>query len=220
MFRPTTVAARRILKRAAIQSGLEAVSLVSKAGLMPEARGLGAIFTLHHVRPAIRKEFDPAAHLTITPEFLDASITRLKACGYVPVSLEDLPEYLARQDRPGPVLTCEIFRQVFERNRNITAGFEPGDAGVEKLRCDRQMGCGVKLFADGGADMMQGKDRAQAARFRHQASLGDQRHRFQAALNGSALENSTSGDGSWSEHVPHPMDATSAMQANFLPLPA
>jgi len=127
MFRPTTVAARRILKRAAIQSGLEAVSLVSKAGLMPDARGLGAIFTLHHVRPAIRKEFDPAAHLTVTPEFLDASITRLKADGYLPVALQDLPDYLARADRPGPAMVFtlddgyrdndQFARPVFEKHQ-------------------------------------------------------------------------------------------------------
>ena len=127
MFRPTIVAARRILKRAAIQSGLEAVSLVSRVGLMPEARGLGAIFTLHHVRPAIRKAFDPAAHLTITPEFLDASIIRLKARGYVPVALEELPEYLARQDRPGPAMVFtlddgyrdndQFARPVFEKHQ-------------------------------------------------------------------------------------------------------
>jgi len=104
MFEPKTVAARRIFKRTVIQSGLEAVSLLSKTGFMPGARKLGAVFTLHHVRPAARKDFNPSAHLSITPEFLDASITRLKADGHVPVALEDLPEFLARTDRPGPAM--------------------------------------------------------------------------------------------------------------------
>lgn len=124
MFRPTTVAARRILKRAAIQSGLEAVSLCSKAGLMPEARGLGAIFTLHHVRPALRKEFDPAAHLTVTPDFLDASITRLKARGYVPVPLEILPEYLAKEDRPGPAMVFTLDDGYRDNNQFARPVFE------------------------------------------------------------------------------------------------
>lgn len=108
MFGPNTVAARRMLKRAAIQSGLEAVSLFAKTGLMSGARGAGAIFTLHHVRPAVEKDFDPVAHLTITPEFLDTSISRLKADGHVPVALEDLPEFLANPDRPGPAMVFTL----------------------------------------------------------------------------------------------------------------
>lgn len=97
-----------MVKRAAIQGGLEAVSLLAKSGLIPGARGLGAIFTLHHVRPASGKLFDPAAHLTITPEFLDASIAKLMAQGYVPVALEDLPEFLARSDIPGPAMVFTL----------------------------------------------------------------------------------------------------------------
>lgn len=108
MFGPNTVAARRILKRTVIQSGLEAVSLLSKTGFMSGARGMGAIFTLHHVRPATPKAFDPAAHLTITPEFLDASITKLKADGHVAVALDDLPEFLARPDKPGPAMVFTL----------------------------------------------------------------------------------------------------------------
>lgn len=108
MFGPNTVAARRILKRTVIQGGLEAVSLLSKTGVMPGARKMGAVFTLHHVRPALQKDFDPVAHLTITPEFLDASITRLKADGHVPVALDDLPEFLARPDQPGPAMVFTL----------------------------------------------------------------------------------------------------------------
>jgi peptidoglycan/xylan/chitin deacetylase (PgdA/CDA1 family) len=108
MHGPNTVAARRIVKRAAIQGGLEAVSLLAKYRMMPGARGLGSVFTLHHVRPAQEKEFDPVAHLTITPAFLDASITKLKSIGYVPVALEDLPAYLAQPDRPGPAMVFTL----------------------------------------------------------------------------------------------------------------
>ena len=108
MYGPNTVAARRMVKRAVIQGGLEAVSLLSRTGFMPRARGLGAIFTLHHVRPALHKNFDPAAHLTITPEFLDASITWLKNDGHIPVALHDLPEFLANPDRPGPAMVFTL----------------------------------------------------------------------------------------------------------------
>lgn len=108
MFGPNTIAARRLLKRTVIQGGLEAVALLSKAGFMPSARGRGAIFTLHHVRPAVGKDFDPVAHLTVTPEFLDASITQLKADGHVPVALADLPAFLAQQDQPGPAMVFTL----------------------------------------------------------------------------------------------------------------
>lgn len=108
MYGPNTVAARRMFKRAVIQGGLEAVSLLSKAGLMPGARGMGAIFTLHHVRPAAHKDFDPVAHLTITPEFLDESITKLKADGHTPVALEDLPAFLANPDQTGPAMVFTL----------------------------------------------------------------------------------------------------------------
>ncbi|WP_412051525.1 polysaccharide deacetylase family protein [Hoeflea sp. Naph1] len=108
MHGPNTVAARRMVKRAAIQGGLEAVSVLAKSGLMPAARGLGAIFTLHHVRPVTEKHFDPVAHLTITPEFLDQSITKLRADGHVPVALEDLPEFLAQPNPPGPAMVFTL----------------------------------------------------------------------------------------------------------------
>lgn len=108
MHGANTVAARRMVKRAAIQCGLEAVSVLAKYKMMPSARGLGSIFTLHHVRPAQEKAFNPTAHLAITPEFLDASITRLKSIGYVPVALEDLPAFLARPDRPGPAMVFTL----------------------------------------------------------------------------------------------------------------
>jgi peptidoglycan/xylan/chitin deacetylase (PgdA/CDA1 family) len=124
MFGPSTVAARRMLKRTAIQSGLEAVSLFSKTGLMSGARGKGAIFTLHHVRPAIGKDFDPAAHLTITPEFLDASITRLKADGHVPVALQDLPEFLARPDQSGPAMVFTLDDGYRDNNQHARPVFE------------------------------------------------------------------------------------------------
>ncbi|WP_417434962.1 polysaccharide deacetylase family protein [Hoeflea sp.] len=124
MFGPKTVAARRMLKRTAIQGGLEAVSLLSKTGLMSGARGSGAIFTLHHVRPAIHKAFNPVAHLTITPEFLDVSIAKLKADGHVPVALEDLPEFLANPDRPGPAMVFTLDDGYRDNNQFARPVFE------------------------------------------------------------------------------------------------
>ena len=52
--------------------------------------GLGAVFTLHHVRPGggLQMGFAPNAGLEVTPEFLDGVIGFVKSRGYEPVSLE------------------------------------------------------------------------------------------------------------------------------------
>lgn len=86
---------RQGLKRAMITGGLEFAHLAERVGLMASARGMGAIFTLHHVRPKTPQAFDPNAHLEITPEFLDAAIVHLKEEGYQFVALADMPARLA-----------------------------------------------------------------------------------------------------------------------------
>ncbi|MBM3090843.1 polysaccharide deacetylase family protein [Ensifer sp. T173] len=90
-----TASIRTRARRAAIAGGLELAHGLSRAGLMPDARRRGAIFTLHHVRPRVARAFDPNAHLEITPEFLDRAITRLKRDGYRFIALDDLPTALA-----------------------------------------------------------------------------------------------------------------------------
>lgn len=82
-------------KKAVITAGLEAAHLLAAVRLMRGARGRGAIFTLHHVRPHEPQAFEPNAHLEITPEFLDAALSRLKQDGYRFVALADIPALLA-----------------------------------------------------------------------------------------------------------------------------
>ena len=82
--------------------------MIGGLGLMRQARGRGAIFTLHHVRPKQPRAFDPNAHLEITPEFLDAAITRLKREGYTFIALEGLPGHLSSGSRkPVAVFTLD-----------------------------------------------------------------------------------------------------------------
>jgi peptidoglycan/xylan/chitin deacetylase (PgdA/CDA1 family) len=88
-------AARRVVKRLVIQAGLEATAWPGAGRLLPSAAGRGVIFTLHHVRPARDNEFEPNAHLSITPEFLEQAIVAARQCGLIPVHLEDLPGLLA-----------------------------------------------------------------------------------------------------------------------------
>ncbi|WLS04534.1 polysaccharide deacetylase family protein [Shinella oryzae] len=92
---PIQNAMRQRLKRAVITGGLEFAHLAERVGLMSSARGMGAIFTLHHVRPKTPQSFDPNAHLEITPEFLDTAIRRLTEEGYQFVALADMPARLA-----------------------------------------------------------------------------------------------------------------------------
>ncbi len=99
---------RKIVKRAAIIGGLQAARFLHAGGIMRQARGRGAIFTLHHVRPKKARAFDPNAHLEITPEFLDIAITRLKRDGYRFVALDALPAHLASRNRqPLAVFTLD-----------------------------------------------------------------------------------------------------------------
>ena len=98
MEQTISLSLRSHLKRAAITGGLEAAAILKSLGLMRDVAGLGAIFTLHHVRPPPRRGFAPNAHLEITPEFLDHAIRRLKQDGYVIVPLDAVPELIKAND--------------------------------------------------------------------------------------------------------------------------
>ena len=101
-------ALRRGGKRNGIAAVLNAAYLASRSGLMATSRGRGAIFTLHHVRPAPDRPFAPNAHLEVTPEFLDAAIIQLRADGYEFVRLEDVPARLSSAgERPFAVFTLD-----------------------------------------------------------------------------------------------------------------
>lgn len=100
---------KQLVKRAAITGGLELSGLLARAGLMATARGRGAIFTLHHVRPFTPRHIDPNRHLEITPDFLEETILQLKADGYRFVSLTDIPDLLSEGDggRPFAAFTLD-----------------------------------------------------------------------------------------------------------------
>ncbi|MCJ8517540.1 polysaccharide deacetylase family protein [Pseudorhizobium tarimense] len=127
---------RRGGKRNVIAGALNAAHLASNAGFFSSHRGRGAIFTLHHVRPAAQL-FEPNAHLEVTPEFLDAAIVQLRSDGYEFVRLDDVPARLASSDtKPFAAFTlddgyhnnAEYALPVFERHKVpftvfITRGF-------------------------------------------------------------------------------------------------
>ncbi|WP_037066915.1 polysaccharide deacetylase family protein [Allorhizobium undicola] len=83
------------LKHRAIAAALRASALMQRMKVMAGARGRGAIFTLHQVRPYLRRDFDPNRHLEITPDFLGLALERLRHDGYRFVALDEVPQLLA-----------------------------------------------------------------------------------------------------------------------------
>ncbi len=69
---------------------------------MEAASGRGAIFTLHQVRPYETLVPDPNRHLEISPQFLAIALRTLWRENYEFISLDEVPERLARpsSDRP------------------------------------------------------------------------------------------------------------------------
>jgi peptidoglycan/xylan/chitin deacetylase (PgdA/CDA1 family) len=69
--------------------------------LRPIFGGLGAIFTLHHVRPGggCQQGFVPNSGLEVTPEFLDAVITFAKLRGYDLVSMNEAVQRIRKNNR-------------------------------------------------------------------------------------------------------------------------
>lgn len=117
MSNPGLFAAKRTLKKTAIQTGLELFSAASSSGIFPNARGLGSVFTLHRVEPHQYSRFDPNAHLSITPDFLDKAIVELKRKNFKALALDDLPAHLNQThcDQPAMVFTLDDgYRNNFE----------------------------------------------------------------------------------------------------------
>ncbi len=99
---------RRNVKRWLIGAGLEVSASAAAAGALGRARGLGAIFTLHHVRPEVQSVTGPNRHLEVTPEFLDTALGQLTALGYDFIALSDVPARLAEASpRPFAVFTLD-----------------------------------------------------------------------------------------------------------------
>ncbi|MEP3049381.1 MAG: polysaccharide deacetylase family protein [Roseibium sp.] len=59
------------------------------SALAPFTQGCGAVFMLHHVRPARLDAFQPNRHLEITPEFLRLAIEQIRSNGYEIISLDE-----------------------------------------------------------------------------------------------------------------------------------
>ncbi|HMK80818.1 MAG TPA: polysaccharide deacetylase family protein [Xanthobacteraceae bacterium] len=88
------------LKKAILRTGFEALYFSgSHRWLRPFVAGIGAILTLHHVRPPRRDAFQPNRLLEVTPAFLEAVIVRLRRAGIDLVSLDEMHRRLTAADR-------------------------------------------------------------------------------------------------------------------------
>jgi peptidoglycan/xylan/chitin deacetylase (PgdA/CDA1 family) len=98
-----------------IRAGLEALYFTgAHRALKPFFGGLGAILTLHHVRPAREERFQPNRLLEVTPDFLESTIMRLRRAG---IDLVSLDEMLARLQAPaGRRFACLTFDDGYRDN--------------------------------------------------------------------------------------------------------
>jgi peptidoglycan/xylan/chitin deacetylase (PgdA/CDA1 family) len=77
-------------KTAIFKAGLDALYLTrAHRALAPLTSGAGVIFTLHNVVPGDPPAFAPNRILTVTPEFLDTVLTRIRSAGLDIVSLDE-----------------------------------------------------------------------------------------------------------------------------------
>ena len=87
------------LKKTIIRAGLETLYFSgAHVALRPFFQGVGAILTLHHVRPSRRGAFQPNRLLEVTPGFLSAVIRRLKRSRLDIVSLDEMYRRLMQRD--------------------------------------------------------------------------------------------------------------------------
>ncbi len=78
------------LRNNVIRAGLEALYFTGAHHLLrPIFAGVGAIFMLHHVRPRRDAEFQPNRHLEITPDFLRATLSHLRARGIDIITIDE-----------------------------------------------------------------------------------------------------------------------------------
>lgn len=85
------------LRNNVIRAGLGALYFSGAHHLLrPLLSGVGAIFMLHHVRPAREAAFQPNRHLEVTPEFLRATLSHLRSREIDIVTMDELHERLVQ----------------------------------------------------------------------------------------------------------------------------
>ncbi len=79
------------MKQTIIQTGLETLYFTGMHHFMrPLVGGVGALLTLHHVRPARPQAFQPNHLLEVTPEFLERVLARITRANVDVISLDEM----------------------------------------------------------------------------------------------------------------------------------
>lgn len=87
------------LKKAVLRTGFEALYFTGAHRLLrPLLGGVGAILTLHHVRPPRADAFQPNRLLEVTPDFLDRVLASLRRGGIDIVTLDEMHRRLSEGD--------------------------------------------------------------------------------------------------------------------------
>ncbi len=87
------------LKQTIIRGGLESLYFTgAHIALRPFVAGVGAILTLHHVRPPRPDRFQPNRLLEVTPRFLTRVVTKLRSSGFDLISLGELHRRMTEGD--------------------------------------------------------------------------------------------------------------------------
>jgi peptidoglycan/xylan/chitin deacetylase (PgdA/CDA1 family) len=102
-----------------IRAGLEALYFSGAHILLrPILAGVGAIFTLHHVRPRRDGEFQPNRHLEVTPNFLRATLQHLRAHDVDIITLDDMHQRLIEENFSRR-FACFTFDDGYRDNRDF-----------------------------------------------------------------------------------------------------
>ena len=105
------------MRRAVIRSGLEALYFSGAHRLLGGRwGGVGAILTLHHVRPARDEPFQPNRFLEVTPEFLDNALGALRRQGFEVIGLDEMHRRLWTGDLKRRFV-CLTFDDGYRDNR-------------------------------------------------------------------------------------------------------
>ena len=104
--------------RALLRTALKAMHVTRTGTLLaPLTRGVGVIFTLHHVRPQMPADFAPNRILAITPDYLHRVLSHVLDAGYDVIRLDDVPARL-QQPVQGRPFACFTFDDGYRDNRD------------------------------------------------------------------------------------------------------
>ncbi len=100
-----------------LKAAMSALHFTGADGILGKlTKGVGVIFTLHHVQPARTDEFQPNKILTVTPEFLDQVIRMVVDRGFDVLSLDEVEKRLAEGDNDRP-FACFTFDDGYRDNK-------------------------------------------------------------------------------------------------------